>query len=104
MGHTTVSLWQTLGTSRKLHVCSNGHEFLSDRTEQPVDATATTGGEWIGIEQLAKELGVPVRTIYQWRSRGSGPRGATFGRHVRFRRSEIEKWIATRLDEPRAVG
>jgi excisionase family DNA binding protein len=69
-----------------------------------VDAIPTTGGEWIGIEQLAEELGVPVRTIYQWRSKGSGPRGATFGRPVRFRRSDVEKWIATRLDEPRVAG
>lgn len=56
--------------------------------------------EWIGIEQLARELGVPVRTIYAWRTRNGGPRGATFGKHVRFRREDVEAWIATRLDHP----
>lgn len=54
--------------------------------------------EWIGIEQFAEELGVPVNTVYQWRYRGVAPRGAKFGRHVRFRRSDIEAWIETRLD------
>ncbi len=54
--------------------------------------------EWIGIEQLAEELDVPVRTVYAWRARGGGPRGAKFGRHVRYRRSSVEAWIEGRLD------
>ncbi len=49
--------------------------------------------EWIGIEQLASEIGIPVRTIYAWRSRSLGPRGATFGRHVRFKREDVDRWI-----------
>lgn len=56
--------------------------------------------EWIGIDQLAAELGVPVRTIYAWRSTGKGPRGAVFGKHVRFRRSDVDAWIESRLDAP----
>lgn len=56
--------------------------------------------EWIGIEQLAAELGVPVRTIYTWRSTGKGPRGAVFGKHVRFRRADVDAWIETRFDAP----
>jgi excisionase family DNA binding protein len=59
--------------------------------------------EWIGIEDLARELGVPVRTIYAWRSKGRGPRGATFGRHVRFRRTDVDAWVESRLDSERAV-
>jgi excisionase family DNA binding protein len=59
--------------------------------------------EWIGIEQLAEEIGVPVRTIYAWRTKGTAPRGATFGRHVRFRRADVEVWIATRLDKQPAA-
>ncbi len=57
-----------------------------------------TNNEWLGIEELARELGVPVRTIYSWRVKGSGPRGATFGRHVRFRRVDVDAWVETRLD------
>lgn len=54
--------------------------------------------EWIGIEELASELGVPVRTIYAWRVKGTGPRGATFGKHVRFRRSDVDAWIEHKYD------
>ncbi len=59
--------------------------------------------EWIGIEQLASEIGIPVRTIYAWRTRSLGPRGATFGRHVRFKREDVDAWIAT-LYDPRPVA
>ncbi len=53
---------------------------------------------WIGIEELAEELGVPVRTIYTWRTKNKGPRGATFGKHVRFRREDVDAWIEAQLD------
>ena len=58
----------------------------------------SNGERWVSIGDLADELSVPVTTVYQWRSRGHGPRGAKFGRHVRFRRSDIDAWIARRLD------
>ncbi len=53
---------------------------------------------WIGIEQLAEELGVPVRTVYRWRTTGKGPRGGTFGKHVRFRREDVDAWMESRLE------
>lgn len=55
--------------------------------------------EWLGIEELAQELGVPVRTIYAWRTKGTGPRGATFGKHVRFRRRDVDAWIEQQFDQ-----
>jgi excisionase family DNA binding protein len=63
----------------------------------------TNATEWIGVEALAEELGVPRRTIYAWRCKGRGPRAATFGKHLRFRRSDVEAWIEGQLDgEPAA--
>ncbi len=54
--------------------------------------------EWIGVEALAAELGVPVRTIYSWRTKGKGPRAATFGKHLRFRREDVDAWCEAQLD------
>lgn len=54
--------------------------------------------EWIGIAELAAELRVPKQTIYGWRVKGAGPRSATFGRHVRFRRSDVNAWIERQFD------
>lgn len=45
-------------------------------------------------EELAEWLGIPVRTVYAWRHRGVGPRGAKVGKHVRYRRADAEAWLA----------
>jgi len=45
------------------------------------------------LAEVADYLGLPRATIYQWRSRGEGPRGFRAGRHVRYRTSELERWI-----------
>jgi excisionase family DNA binding protein len=57
------------------------------------------GKEWLGIEDLAEELGVPVRTIYTWRAHGKGPRAARFGKHLKFRRRDVEAWIERQMDD-----
>jgi excisionase family DNA binding protein len=50
-------------------------------------------GEWLSPEELAEELGIPVGTIYQWRYRNVGPPVHKIGRHLRFRRSDVEAWL-----------
>jgi excisionase family DNA binding protein len=60
--------------------------------------------EWISIAQLADEFGIPVRTIYNWRSQGKGPRGHSIGRHVRFKRSDVDRWAEAQADDREAVG
>jgi excisionase family DNA binding protein len=54
--------------------------------------------EWMGPEALAEELGIPLRTIYAWRSAGKGPRGHKLGKHVRFRRADVEEWLAAQAE------
>jgi excisionase family DNA binding protein len=57
-----------------------------------------------GLERLmspldiARFLGVPLRTIYRWRSRGEGPRGYRVGRHVRYRARDVEHWLEHHRD------
>ena len=58
-------------------------------------------GEWLTIDELSAEIRVPVSTIYGWRSRGEGPRGHKWGRHVRFARSDVQEWIAGHADDAR---
>jgi excisionase family DNA binding protein len=48
-----------------------------------------------GPKELADYLGVPVQTIYQWRTKGYGPRGRKVGKHVRYRPVDVEKWLET---------
>lgn len=46
---------------------------------------------------VATYLGVPVSTIYQWRTRGAGPPAARVGRHLRWRRGDVDQWIADQV-------
>jgi excisionase family DNA binding protein len=50
------------------------------------------------VKDLADELHVSVQTIYDLRTQGRGPVGFRVGRCLRFRRSEIDAWLA-RLEE-----
>ena len=54
------------------------------------------------LADLAEFLGVPVGTLYGWRHRGEGPPGYRIGRHVRYRRGEVEAWIESQADTRRA--
>lgn len=45
---------------------------------------------------LAQYLGVPVATVYTWRTRGGGPPGMRVGRHVRYRPQDVEAWLRGR--------
>ena len=54
--------------------------------------------DFLSVGELAAWLGVPVRTIHAWRYAGTAPPAYKVGRHLRFRRAEIEAWLAHRRD------
>ena len=56
----------------------------------------------LSVQDLADYLGVPVATIYTWRHRGHGPPGFRAGRHLRFRSSDVAKWINQHIDHDNA--
>ena len=47
---------------------------------------------WLSRQELADRYGVPVKTPAEWASKGTGPRYAKFGRHVRYRLSDVIDW------------
>jgi excisionase family DNA binding protein len=52
-------------------------------------------------EEVATVLGVPVKTLYQWRYKGIGPAGVRVGRHLRYRTADVEAWIEERVTDDR---
>lgn len=48
-------------------------------------------------QQLAEYLGVPLATLYAWRYRREGPPGFRAGRHLRYRKGDIDQWINDQL-------
>ncbi|HUF96150.1 MAG TPA: helix-turn-helix domain-containing protein [Acidimicrobiia bacterium] len=51
----------------------------------------------LSVEELADYLEVPVKTIYTWRHRNTGPKGFRVGKHVRFRWHDVQSWVAQRI-------
>ncbi|UUZ58213.1 helix-turn-helix transcriptional regulator [Nocardioides sp. B-3] len=54
----------------------------------------------VTITELAEYLGVPVKTIYEWRQTGRGPAGIRIGRHVKFRLGDVQAWLDGQRDVP----
>ena len=50
------------------------------------------------IRELSEYLGVPVSTIYDWRSRGVGPRAYRFGKHLKFALTDVTEWNKAQRD------
>ncbi len=66
----------------------------------PVIRSLRNEDEWLSLEEIADELDVPIRSLYNQRTKGTGVPGYKIGRHVRVRRSEFDAWLAARRDEP----
>ena len=52
-----------------------------------------TAGRLWSVEDLSEFLQVPVKTLYQWRLRGYGPKGRRIGKYVRYKESDVVDWV-----------
>ncbi len=54
----------------------------------------------LSAQDLARYHDVPVATVYAWRYRGVGPPGLRVGKHLRYRRIDVNEWIGGQLEDP----
>jgi predicted DNA-binding transcriptional regulator AlpA len=59
-------------------------------------ATVATHSPLIDEKQLCAELGISSVTSTKWRAKGAGPPFIKVGRLVRYRRADVEAWLASR--------
>ena len=52
----------------------------------------------LSVSDLADYLGVPVSTVYDWRSNGLGPVGHRLGKHIRFALSDVRTWLESQRE------
>ena len=62
-------------------------------TNTPATTEAARRGPLASPQEVAAYLGVPVKTLYQWKYRGIGPNVHKVGRHLRYRWSEVDAWV-----------
>ncbi len=66
-------------------------------TEGMITVDDIADDRWITRQDLADRYGLPVKTPAEWASKGTGPRYAKFGRHVRYRMSDVINWEQAQL-------
>lgn len=70
---------------------------LSDMSEQsplPYDGLDPL----LTVGELSDYLGIPVATLYDWRTDGIGPKAVKLGRALRYPQSNVRLWIQERAD------
>ncbi len=45
------------------------------------------------VQDVSDYLGVPVKTLYRWRTTGQGPTARRVGKHLRYRPDDVEAWF-----------
>jgi DNA-binding transcriptional MerR regulator len=45
------------------------------------------------VQDVADYLGIPPRTLYNWRTRGIGPHARRVGRYLRYQEHEVRAWF-----------
>jgi excisionase family DNA binding protein len=45
------------------------------------------------VDDVAEYLGIPVKTLYDWRTRGYGPSGKRVGKYLRYKAQDVIAWF-----------
>lgn len=70
------------------------HTTTPTNTISAGPAAEEGGSPLMSVPELAAYLKVPEATVYAWRSRGQAPPCYRVGRWLRFRRDEVDDWLA----------
>jgi len=64
-----------------------------ERSAVPAAVQLPTCDRLWTFQDVSAFLGVPVGTLYQWRTRGEGPPAFKLGGHVRFDPDRVRAWL-----------
>ncbi len=86
-----------------MHTFSHeGKPVLVTTKEHTMSTTIDTNveGGILTIDQAAAYLAIPKATLYTWRTRraGFGPRAVKIGGCLRYRRSDLDAWVAEHVE------
>jgi excisionase family DNA binding protein len=79
-----------------------GKPVLEKTKEHTMSMTIDTHleGGILTIDQAAAYLSIPKATLYTWRTRrpGFGPRAVKLGGCLRYRRADLDAWVAEHVE------
>ena len=90
-----------LSPHRKRHRARTGVRGSLRRAERvahlsSMKTNTTPGGglePLMSIDALSELLGVPIKTIKDWRTKGEGPTAYKIGNHVRYAAADVRAWL-----------
>jgi excisionase family DNA binding protein len=88
-----------------LHDISDGVRDLTEavrraeQTRQPPPAAEHVRSDYLSLSDLAELLGMSEGAVRGLRHRGEGPTATKVGRRLRFRRHDVDKWLASRRED-----
>jgi excisionase family DNA binding protein len=53
----------------------------------------------LSVPELAEYLGVPVSTLYLWRTQGVGATGFRVGKQLRYRVDDVVAWLKRQANQ-----
>ncbi|MFE0316572.1 MULTISPECIES: helix-turn-helix transcriptional regulator [Streptomyces] len=59
--------------------------------------------EFMSPKELAEFLGISVASLYTMNTYGTAPRRIRVGRHIRYRRTDVDAWLDSNVIEGRAA-
>ena len=78
--------------------------FINSYSGVEMETEVTHHKEFLTINDLCELLSVTPKTVASWRYRGVGPASFKAGKHVRYKRSDVEAWIEeSRTESTQAV-
>ncbi|UOQ89484.1 helix-turn-helix domain-containing protein [Agromyces endophyticus] len=72
----------------------NESQIVADSAPASVSLDGWGLDRLMDITELAAYLGVPVSTVYDWRTHGKGPVAYRFGKHLKFAVADVRAWVA----------
>lgn len=72
---------------------------MSTPAAETVDVSRPAVVRMWTVQDVAEFLRVPVQTLYEWRTKGYGPKGIRVGRYVRYRREDVLAWVESQAGE-----
>jgi excisionase family DNA binding protein len=68
---------------------------------QPPETAKRSLSRLLTVQELAELFQVPLKTIYTWRYKGTGPPAVLVGKYLRFRAEDVAAWLDARAEPGR---
>lgn len=75
---------------------------MSETIEEAIERATAPAEPLMTPDEVAAYLQMPRATLQLWRAKRRGPRAYKVGRHVRYRREDVLRWLEQRADDPAA--